>query len=240
MASIYIGLSGYSYKAWKGLNRFYPATLKQSDFLAYYATRYNTVELDGTWYRLPSVDTVQAWVQDTPETFVLSPKAHRQITHFKRLTPEALPILESMLQRLAPLSKRQKLGPILVQLPPNFKADLTRLSTFLTALPPLHRWAIEFRHSSWHAAEVEALLRRHGVAWAAVDTDENEAQHRNTADFAYVRLRRSTYGLKDLQGWADRIKEKLQNGIACYVYCKHDDEGSPWVWADQLTKLTNR
>lgn len=240
MASIHVGLSGYSYKAWRGLNRFYPATLKQSNFLPYYAARYNTVELDGTWYRLPSAGTVQAWLQDTPDTFVLSPKAHRQITHFKRLAPEALPILESMLQRLAPLSKRHKLGPILVQLPPNFKADLTRLTTFLAALPPLHRWAIEFRHQSWHTAEVEAVLRRHGIAWAAVDTDENEAQHRNTADFAYVRLRRSAYGLKDLQGWADQFKEKLKKGLDCYVYCKHDDEGSPWVWADQLTKLTNR
>ena len=237
MADIHIGLSGYSYKPWQGSDRFYPPDLKQPQFLRYYATRYDTVELDGVWYRFPSEAAVQAWIEQTPPGFMFCPKAHREITHFKRLSPESLSTVDFMLQRLAPLAASHKLGPILLQLPPNLRQNLDRLSQFLAALSIEHRWAIEFRHESWHTKETEDLLRRHRVAWAVVETDDTQPEHRDTADFIYARLRRSEYSESDLEKWAGRFIEMRQNGKDCFVYCKHEDEGAPWIWADHLRKF---
>jgi uncharacterized protein YecE (DUF72 family) len=237
MAHIYIGLSGYSYKAWQGPTRFYPPGVKAAGFLRYYATRYRTVELDGIWYRLPTDNAVQAWLEQTPSQFIYAPKAHREITHIRRLKPESLPTLETMLARLEPLHQAGKLGPILLQLPPNLRRDDSRLATFLGSLPSTHRWAVEFRHDSWHAGEIERLLRDHNVAWAAVETDEHDAEDRDTANFRYARLRRSSYESPQLRRWAERFRESLKKEQDCFVYCKHEDEGSPWVWADELMQL---
>ncbi|MCS6295184.1 MAG: DUF72 domain-containing protein [Nitrospira sp.] len=238
MADIYIGLSGYSYKPWQGPSRFYPSALKQSDFLTYYSTRYRTVELDGVWFRLPTLAAVTKWIDQTPAHFVFSVKAHRAITHLKRLNPEALPFLQTMLDHLAPLAEKRKLGPILLQLPPNLKRDNDRLTDFLKSLPSTYRWAIEFRHDSWNDSTVEGLLRRFHVAWATVETDDRPAEYRDTSDFEYARLRRSQYSSKDLVKWGDYFMQARKNGKECYVYCKHEDEGSPWVWADRLLKIT--
>jgi uncharacterized protein YecE (DUF72 family) len=237
MTRIYIGLSGYSYKAWQGADRFYPPDIKQAGFLRYYASRYQTVELDGVWYRLPTDKTVQAWIDHTPPHFLYAPKAHREITHIRRLKPEGLPTLKAMLERLEPLRQAGKLGPILLQLPPNLKRDDARLGAFLDALPMTHRWALEFRHESWHTAEIERLLRDHHVAWAAVETDERAAEHRDTAEFRYARLRKNAYDQPQLRPWAERFREASQKGQDCFVYCKHEDEGSPWEWADELMRL---
>ena len=236
MAHIRIGLSGYSYKPWQGPERFYPSGLKQTAFLEHYATRYGTVELDGVWYRLPTLPAVTKWIDQTPDHFIFSVKAHRMITHLKRLRPDSIPFLHTMLEHLAPLAAKRKLGPILLQFPPNLKRDNARLAEFLPALSPSYRWAIEFRHDSWNQASVEELLGRFGVAWAAVETDTSDAERRDTADFFYVRLRRSHYSSNDLENWG---KYLLEIGKDCYVYCKHEDEGSPWVWADHLLKITS-
>ncbi|UVT21782.1 MAG: DUF72 domain-containing protein [Nitrospira sp.] len=239
MPKISIGLSGYSYKAWQGLHRFYPPDIKPAEFLRYYASRYSTVELDGVWYRLPTEKTVETWSQIAPPDFIYAPKAHREITHIRRLKPEGLTTLNAMLQRLEPLREMGKLGPILLQLPPNLKRDDGRLETFLESLPTTHRWAIEFRHESWHTDEIEQLLLRHAIAWAAVETDEREAEHRDTADFRYVRLRKSAYSESQLNRWAAHLQEASQKGKDCFIYCKHEDEGSPWLWADTLIRLLN-
>ena len=239
MASIHIGLSGYSYKPWQGPKRFYPSRLKQSEFLEYYATRYDTVELDGLWYRLPTLSSVTKWTDQTPEQFVFSAKAHRQITHVKRLRPEAVPFLHTMLDHLAPLAAKGKLGPILLQLPPNLKRDNARLAEFLPSLSRDYRWAIEFRHDSWNNSEVEDLLRHFHIAWAAVETDDCLAEHRDTANFLYARLRRSRYSVKQLEKWGEHVIKAQANGKDCYVYCKHEDDGSPWVWANHLLKITS-
>lgn len=235
MAHIRIGLSGYSYKPWQGPERFYPSGLKQTAFLEHYATRYGTVELDGVWYRLPTLPAVTKWIDQTPDHFIFSVKAHRMITHLKRLRPDSIPFLHTMLEHLAPLAAKRKLGPILLQLPPNLKRDNARLAEFLPALSPSYRWAIEFRHESWNHAEVEDLLRQFHVAWAAVETDTSDAERRDTADFLYARLRRSHYSITDLERWGKYFLETRKD---CYVYCKHEDEGSPWVWADYLLKMT--
>jgi uncharacterized protein YecE (DUF72 family) len=240
MARIYIGLSGYSYKAWQGADRFYPPDIKQAGFLRYYASRYQTVELDGVWYRLPTDKTVRAWIDQTPADFIYAPKAHREITHIRRLKPEGLPTLKAMLERLEPLRQAGKLGPILLQLPPQLKREDARLGAFLDALPSTHRWAMEFRHDSWHTAEIERLLHDHNVAWAAVETDERAAEQRDTADFRYARLRKSAYDKQQLSRWADRLRESSQHGQDCFVYCKHEDEGSPWLWADELVQPLSR
>jgi uncharacterized protein YecE (DUF72 family) len=238
MNPIYIGLSGYSYKPWQGKGRFYPEKLKSAEFLRYYAGRFNTVELDGMWYRLPTEQTVQGWLEQTPSSFIFSPKAHRQITHMHRLRPDALFFVKTTLDRLAPLIRQKRLGPILLQLPPNFTRDDDRLNKFLEQASRTVRWAIEFRHDSWHAPEVEELLRHHDVSWVAADTDEASAQIRDTAEFWYVRLRRSEYTKTTLSEWAARFTDMAQHGKDCFVYCKHEDEGSPWIWADRLLDFT--
>lgn len=237
MAQAHIGLSGYSYKPWQGPGRFYPATLKQAGFLGYYATRYDTVELDGVWYRLPSEKAIADWLTSTPADFLFAPKVHRQITHRARLKPECYDFIQVMLNRLKPLASAERLGPLLIQLPPNMKRDDDRLASFLGQLPASVRWAIEFRHESWHDTSVELLLRRFNVSWVAADSDERPVECRDTADFWYVRLRRSAYDDGDLERWAGRIREMVGEGKSCFVYCKHEDEGSPWVWADRLLQL---
>ena len=237
MARAHIGLSGYSYKPWQGPDRFYPPDLKQTAFLRYYATRYDTVELDGLWYRLPSEKAVADWLASTPSHFLFAPKVHRQITHRFRLKPECYEFLQVILNRLNPLAAANRLGPLLVQLPPNMKRDDDRLAAFLEQLPASARWAVEFRHDSWHDDAIESLLRRFNVSWAAADTDERPAECRNTADFWYVRLRRSAYDERDLEQWADKLRNMVGEGKSCFVYCKHEDEGSPWIWADRLLKF---
>ena len=237
MARVHVGLSGYSYKPWQGEGRFYPATLKQAGFLSYYATRYDTVELDGVWYRLPSEKAVADWLASTPPHFRFAPKVHRQITHHARLKPECYDFVRFMLDRLKPLASADRLGPLLIQLPPNLRRDDDRLAAFLEQLPTSLRWAIEFRHESWLEPAVEALVRRFNVSWVAADTDERAAECRDTADFGYVRLRRSAYEERDLEQWAARFRKMIEEGKNCYVYCKHEDEGSPWIWADRLLQL---
>ncbi|HKN86173.1 MAG TPA: DUF72 domain-containing protein [Nitrospiraceae bacterium] len=238
MNTIHIGLSGYSYKPWQGPGRLYPEKLKSTEFLRYYAGRYHTVELDGIWYRLPTEQMVRGWLDQTPSSFILTPKAHRQITHMHRLRPDALTFVQVMLDRLAPIVEQKRLGPILLQLPPNFRRDDDRLNAFLAHVPRTVRWAMEFRDQSWHAPDVEALLTHYGVSWVAADTDDSPAHIRDTADFWYVRLRRSDYNDGALREWAARFNEMRRRRKDCYVYCKHEDEGSPWVWADRLLALT--
>lgn len=237
MAQTYIGLSGYSYKPWQGPGRFYPPTLKQAGFLGYYATRYDTVELDGVWYRLPSEKAVIDWLAATPPHFIFAPKVHRQISHRSRLKPESYAFIRVMLGRLSALASAKRLGPLLIQLPPNLGRDDDRLSAFLEQLPTSVQWAVEFRHDSWHDPAVETLLRRFNVSWVAADTDERPAECRDTANFWYVRLRRSAYDEENLAKWGGKIRKMVAEGKSCYVYCKHEDEGAPWVWADRLREL---
>jgi uncharacterized protein YecE (DUF72 family) len=190
------------------------------------------------WYRLPSEQTVQSWIDQTPAHFLFAPKAHRQITHIHRLKPDALSYVRLMLDRLTALKESGRLGPVLLQLPPNLRRDDDRLARFLEQLPQNIRWAIEFRNVSWHVGQVEALLRNHGVAWAAVETDEAAAERHDTAGFWYIRLRRSRYGETALEEWAAWLKTVTESGKDGFLYLKHEDEGSPWVWADRLIQLT--
>ena len=237
---ILIGLSGFSYTPWQGEGRFYPPGLKQADFLHHYATRFPTVEMDGIWYRIPSEQAVQTWLQQTPERFVFAPKANRQITHLHRFKPEALKHVQRMMDRLMPLAQAKRLGPVLLQLPPNFSRDDDRLGGFLSGLPRDVRWSIEFRHPSWNAPEVDSILRDFSVACTIAETDEDSPARRDTGPFWYLRLRKSGYDDAALAEWAAWIRGEADRGKDCYIYFKHEDEGHPWVWADQLRSLLVR
>ncbi len=243
MAKAWIGLSGYSYKPWQGEGRFYPVGLKQTEFLTFYLDRYRAVEMDGTWYRMPSEKAVEEWNSKTPDDFRFSFKLHRSITHIARLKLDSIDSLKFMLKRLGPLAAVGKLGPLLIQLPPNLKRNDERLSQFLANLPteiegvaslprPLE-WGVEFRNESWNCEEVESIMRDRQVAWVASDTDETKAQRRDTGPSHYARLRRTEYSPEALDEWA---KYFASTGRDCYIYCKHEDEGAPWIWADRLRR----
>lgn len=256
MARVFVGLSGFSYKEWQGEDLFYPPDLKAKDFLRFYSDRYPSVEADGTWYRMPTEKGVEGWVATTPDGFRFAPKMHRNVTHVGRLKLETLDSVRFFLKRLRPMADADKLGPILVQLPPNMKRNDERLSAFLAALPPTMaasarasgeepplgpgaerplRYALEFRNETWHAPEVEEMLRQAGVAWVAADTDEADAQRRDTGPIAYARLRKTEYSKDQLADWARYVTGL---GKDAYVFCKHEDAERPWEWADELLRLT--
>ncbi len=239
MAKLHIGLSGFAYKEWQGEDLFYPVGLKQAGYLEYYASRFETVESDGTWYQMPGEAMLNKWIANTPEHFLFTPKMHRQVTHYARLKPEAYEPAGVFLKKLEPLEKAGRLGAMLVQLPPNLKRDDERLSKFLEAMPkrPSLRWSVEFRNETWHAPEVEDILRAHDVAWVGWDIDDSAAQRRDTANHYYFRMRRSEYTDDRLKEWAAYFRSKVDEGKDCFVYCKHQDAEAPWKWADRLLEF---
>jgi uncharacterized protein YecE (DUF72 family) len=231
-------MSGYSYPEWQGEGLFYPAGLAKSKYLTFYATRYRTVEGVGMFKAMPVESTAKKFIKECPPDFQLSPKMNQVVTHFKRLKPECLPVVEDFLKPLAELEKAGMMGPVLVQLPPNFAKNLDVLEAFLAGVPrrPSVRWAVEFRHPSWQDAETEALLKKFGVAWVADETDDSEAVIRQTSDHLYVRLRKTDYADAQLQDWASRLKA---DGRDAFVYVRHTDVVAPWVWADRLVELVS-
>jgi uncharacterized protein YecE (DUF72 family) len=248
MATFYIGLSGFSYPTWKGEGRFYPPDVPASKFLQYYTTRYKALEMDGTFYKNPTENSVSEWLKKTPDHFKFSFKMHQRVSHLSRLKPECIETVNFFLSRLVPMAKQDRLGPLLIQLPPNFKRNDERLKEFLDLLPhdlgkieggsveDKIRWGIEFRNDGWNNDETEAMLREHNISWVAADTDEKDAQRRDTGPYIHARLRKSDYDEKGLNEWAAYFHAALDRGKDCYVYCKHEDEGSPWIWADYLRK----
>lgn len=234
MSPFHIGLSGYSYREWQGEGKLYPPKLRQADYLRFYAARYDALEAVGTFAHLPTEKTVAKWIAETPDDFLVLPKMHQRVTHLGRLKPETYERAAEMMRALEPVAKAGKLGPTLIQLPPNLKRNDHLLDGFLAALPSGFTWAVEFRHDSWNAPEVEALLRAHRTAWAATDTDEADAPLRDTAAFAYVRLRKSAYDDAALARWADVLRA---HGKPAYVFCRHTDIPAPWLWADRLKEL---
>jgi uncharacterized protein YecE (DUF72 family) len=216
--AIRIGTSGFSYKEWKKI--FYPADLPESRFLPFYATRFDAVEIDSTFYRMPTEKALDAWREATPEPFRFAIKASQRITHRERLaTPsESVPYLLGLLERLG-----TRLGVVLYQLPPFFKRDDARLEAFLAALPPSPRSAFEFRHVSWFADETYRLLEKHGAALCINDNDEFECPKQVTAKHTYVRLRRDHYGPEDRAAWRTRLLEFDAQGVEVFAFIKHKD-----------------
>jgi len=216
----YTGTSGFAYKEWKG--KFYPEDLKDSDMLPFYAERFNAVEINNTFYRMPSEKVLAGWAEDVPPDFRFVLKASRQITHIKRLKAEAAEPLEYFLRNARVLGDR--LGPVLVQLPPNLKLDIDRLHAFLALLPDDVRFAFEFRHESWFDEAVYEVLRAHNAALCIAHTEEGETPFVPTAPWGYVRLRNVVYEGGELESWSARISAAPWSEV--YVFFKHEDEGT--------------
>jgi uncharacterized protein YecE (DUF72 family) len=217
-----VGTSGWSYKGWKG--SFYPQKLPQDEMLGFYASRFPTVEVNNSFYRIPSEKVLMGWAERVPPDFRFVLKASRRITHNSRLAGED-GSLEYFLRAINPLGDR--LGPTLFQLPPTFKKDAGRLRDFLARLPKRWMAAVEFRHASWFDDEVYDLLRSRDVALVAVDEDEGEGKGAPlvpTASWGYFRLRRTAYDTNALEAWAGRIQRA--EWTDAYVFLKHED-GSP-------------
>lgn len=216
----WVGTSGFSYKEWKG--SFYPEDLSADGMLEYYSARLSSVEINNTFYRMPNRKTLAGWAERTPETFKFVLKASMKITHRKRLKNVA-DELDYLIPTMGELST--KLGPTLVQLPPNMKQDLDRLSGFLDLLPPGFQAAFEFRNTSWFDDSTFELLRDRGQSLVVADTgDETLLAVEPTAPFAYARLRREEYTDDELDQWAERLTGLGAEDL--YVFFKHEDGGT--------------
>ena len=230
----YVGTSGYSYKEWKG--SFYPEKLAAKEMLPFYAARFDTVELNNTFYRVPQPAMIEGWMAQVPETFRFSVKASQRITHFKRLK-EATEVTSYFLETVSAL--RERLGVVLFQLPPNMKKDIERLAAFLDELPESIGAAFEFRHPTWFDDDVVELLRSHHRVLCVSDTDELPAHHIDrTADWGYLRLRRVNYSEPELIDWVKRIK--TQDWKSVYVFFKHEDEATGPKLATRFISLLDQ
>ena len=215
----WIGTSGFSYDEWKG--NFYPEKMSSKDMLRYYAERFPTVEINNTFYRMPKEDVLKGWADQVPESFRFVIKGPQKITHIARLK-ECGELLAYLFRVTAALGAR--LGPLLFQLPPNFKKDVPRLEAFFAAMPSRRRVAVEFRHASWFDDETYEALRKNGAALCVADTGEEPvAPLVPTADWGYLRLRREEFSDAELKEWAKRIRE--QPWTDAYVFLKHEEEG---------------
>jgi uncharacterized protein YecE (DUF72 family) len=235
---IRIGTSGWHYKHWLG--PFYPSALRSSEMLKYYVTQFDTVELNNTFYKLPSEDAVDAWRDAVPANFVFAVKASRFLTHRIKLKDPM-----RALGNFIPLIGRfgAKLGPVLFQLPPQWQVNVERLADLLALLPPSRRYAFEFRNETWHAAEVHDLLRRFNAASCFFELAGYSSPHELTADFTYVRLHgpggkyQGSYSAEQLEQWAQRVRQWSERLKAIYVYFDNDQAGYAANNALELRKL---
>jgi len=236
MANLFIGTSGFSYNHWKGV--FYPEDVPASHWLEFYAQHFGTVELNNPFYRLPARQAFEKWAEQTPDDFVFAVKFSRFLTHIKRLKDPEEP-LDRFMSRADALGR--KLGPILFQLPPNFKPDLDRLANLLMLRPPDSRWVLEFRNPEWFSDEVLDLLREHGTALCVQDSTEG-CPTAATARFAYVRFHgtptaNGSYDKKLLRSWAHQFEQWLGDGIDVYAYFNNDMMGYAVKNAMELINL---
>ncbi|HET7755345.1 MAG TPA: DUF72 domain-containing protein [Anaeromyxobacteraceae bacterium] len=240
---IHVGTSGFVYKHWKGI--FYPADLPAKQWLARYAAEFQTVELNNTFYRLPTADAVDGWRRGSPARFVFAVKGSRYLTHVKRLKDATTGVdrFFDVVRRLGP-----KLGPVLWQLPPKMRPDLDRLETFLRALPRGVKRAFEFRDAAWYSEEVCDVLDRHRAAFCEHDLVRGPdgaalRPPRLTGGFRYVRFHGWTgkyegrYGTEGLLPWA---RDLASAGLESWVYFNNDIGGHALVDARALLELLGR
>ena len=228
---VWTGTSGYSYPAWKG--SFYPEDLPNKEMLSFYGSRLRAVEINNTFYRMPRENVLEAWAEAVPDGFRFALKASRRITHFKRLR-DAEEETEYLVQTAAALADRA--GVILYQLPPNFKRDDERLARFVAQLPNPGTSAFEFRHASWFDEGVFDILRDRNSALCLAETDDLEdAPFVETADWAYLRLRRSAYSTNELETWAARLRDS--GWTRAYAFFKHEDAGVGPALAGEFSEM---
>lgn len=231
MADLRVGTSGYAYKPWKG--SFYPEKLPDKEMLSYYSRQFRTVEINHSFYRMPVESMVSKWGEQVPAGFQFALKLNQKITHIQKLRGSEA-ILKRFLEVASLLQQEEKLGPILVQVPPTFKAEPGVLNEFLSLRPPAFRFAFEVRHASWHTPETYSLLQRHETALVMAETDKEPAPEAITTNFAYLRLRKEDYTPAELAAWRKRIEGYVTQGMDVYVYLKHEDAGKGPAFARQL------
>jgi uncharacterized protein YecE (DUF72 family) len=226
MGEVRIGTSGWNYASWR--ETFYPPGVPARRWLEHYATVFDTVEVNATFYRLAKPSAVAAWIEQTPQDFVFAAKSSRFLTHMKRLTDMDRGV-GRYYDSIAPLAESPKLGPVLWQLPDNFKRDDDRLAFALEHLPP-GRHAFELRHPSWFADPVYALLRKHGAAFVIHDSKQRDPTPEVlTTDWTYLRFhhgrrgRRGNYSETELREWASKVRE-LTTQADVYAYFNNDWE----------------
>jgi len=225
---LHAGTSGFAFKEWKG--SFYPQDLKDDGMLGFYSSKFPTVEINNTFYRLPKEDVLQSWAGQVPEPFMFAIKASQRITHFARLKPESASAVEFLLKNTASLAHR--LGPILFQLPPNLKKDTDRLRAFIDTLPVDRRYTIEFRHESWFDEAVFDALRARDIPMCITEQPDFASPFVATASWGYVRLHRFDYDDAMLADWSKKIA--AQSWHEAFVFFKHDEgigSGPPAVGA---------
>jgi len=235
---VWIGTSGWHYPHWRG--SFYPREVVKRAWLSYYAGQFDCVEINNSFYRLPSVETLEDWAAQTPESFHFALKAPRTITHRHKLKNCDAPLAE-FIDRVGVLGGR--CGPLLFQLPPRWHCNLERLKRFLAALPDSHRCTFEFRDQSWHNEGVYTLLREHNAAFCIYHLDGFLSPLETTADFVYVRLHgpggpyQGSYHTRTLRRWAGHIHGWRRKGLAVHCFFDNDESGYAARNARRLTQL---
>ena len=230
---LYVGTSGWAYTIWKP--EFYPKNVASKNFLKYYATRLNTVEVNYTFRRSLTEKAATGWMADVGPNFRFALKANQYITHIKRLQNLEEP-LQRFLSTLQPLATQ--LGPVLFQLPPTTKADVSVLRDFLALLPRNFKAAFELRHASWFAEEVYQALRDHNATLCLAETEKLDTPEVRTASYIYFRFRRPSYSPEDVKALAGRVERCLANGLEVYAFFKHEeDPRSPLNAVELLTNV---
>lgn len=239
MARVLIGTSGWSYNSWRG--PFFPQKLSARSHLGFYATQFATTELNGVFYRTPTVQATKTWRNSTPQDFIFAWKASRFITHWKRLSDNSrnsLALMETRLQLLG-----RKAGPVLFQLPSAFRGDRERLAAFLKLLNSRRHYAFEFRHSSWFESSILDLLTEHDVSLCISDHEDAPSPWYSTASFVYLRGHgprgnyRGRYPEKTLVDWAEKIRKHKRRGRDVYVYFDNDQKSAAPNDARRLRQL---
>jgi uncharacterized protein YecE (DUF72 family) len=223
-----VGCSGWNYDHWRN-GVFYPPRCPPREWLGYYARHFDTVEVNATFYRLPRREVVANWVKTSPPGFVFAIKMSRYITHIKRLLDLGSGV-QTFYDRIEPLVRSPKMGPVLWQLPGTFRRDDERLANAVASLPP-GRHCFEFRHASWFVPEVYEILRQAGVALVIGDDPRRPFQTRElTADWTFIRFHSGSRGLRgnysksELEGWAEQI-EAWRRDHDVFAYFNNDWEG---------------
>jgi uncharacterized protein YecE (DUF72 family) len=228
MARVLIGTSGWHYDSWRG--PFFPKGLPIKSQLQFYASQFPTTELNGVFYRTPTPETVKSWRDQTGKNFVFAWKASKFITHWKRLSDNSINSLELLEDRITMLGG--KVGPILFQLPPNFKADADRLRGFFKLLPSKRRYSFEFRDPSWYTPRTLRMLAEQNISLCLSDHHDAPAPWKRTADFVYIRAHgpggryKGHYGAGTLIEWAKRIRSWKKQGKDVYVYFDNDQKSA--------------
>ena len=219
--SVLVGVSGFSYASWKG--SFYPKDLKNEDFLSFYAGKLNSVEINSSFYAPPSEAMVKSWASRTGENFRFSIKSPRHITHTLKLGKGAAEAADRLGKTLDLLGG--KLGPVLFQLPPFFRQDLKVLESFLTQTRGVKKKVFEFRHDSWLNESTYQLLENHDAGFCIAETEDMKPVLRVIGRLPYFRLRKDAYTAKDVEKWAEKIRELSRGSEDVYVYLRHDETG---------------